>query len=187
MQRLRSAELLEQVVRQQKHPLIRETRRECMQELWDVLGVKELLQDIRSGAVEVREFYSELPSPMSLPLQWEQESAMMYDYSPTPRGIHQAVGEALKEVLKEQNRLVSPGGRELMQVQERQRLPKDEKQLHALLMTEGDLAAGELEIPPEWLESLAQSGRVMDCGRRSRKICACVRRAKLSAPDGQSA
>ena len=128
MQRLRSAELLEQVVRQQKHPLIRETRRECMQELWDVLGVKELLQDIRSGAVEVREFYSELPSPMSLPLQWEQESAMMYDYSPTPRGIHQAVGEALKEVLKEQNRLVSPGGRELMQVQERQRLPKDEKQ-----------------------------------------------------------
>ncbi len=161
MQRLRSAELLEQVVRQQKHPLIRETRRECMQELWDVLGVKELLQDIRSGAVEVREFYSELPSPMSLPLQWEQESAMMYDYSPTPRGIHQAVGEALKEVLKEQNRLVSPGGRELMQVQERQRLPKDEKQLHALLMTEGDLAAGELEIPPEWLESLAQSGRVM--------------------------
>ena len=28
-------------------------------------------------------------------------------------------------------------------------------------MTEGDLAAGELEVPVEWLESLAQGGRVL--------------------------
>ncbi|MDE6915549.1 MAG: DEAD/DEAH box helicase, partial [Lachnospiraceae bacterium] len=50
-QRLKSAELLEQVVREHAHPLIRETRRECMQELWDVEGVRELLCDIRAGVV----------------------------------------------------------------------------------------------------------------------------------------
>lgn len=164
-QRLKSAELLEQVVREDRHPLIRETRRECMQELWDAEGVRELLCDIRSGAVEVREVYTEIPSPMSLPLQWAQEAAVMYDYAPTPRGIHTAVEDALKESLQSGEGLLQPGSQELLQVQEnllaRDKLPKDERQLHALLMTEGDLAAGELDIPVEWLESLAQSGRVL--------------------------
>lgn len=157
MQRLKSAEMLEQVVREQEHPLIRETRRECIEELWDVKGVQELLYDIRSGAVRVREIYTETPSPMSLPLQWSQEAAVMYDYAPTPRGIHGAVEEALK---KEKN-LIRPGDTELQEVQERSKLPQDEKQLHSLLMAEGDLAAGELDIPVEWLDSLAKEGRVL--------------------------
>ena len=157
MQRLRSAEMLEQVVREKEHPLIRETRRECMQELWDAKGVLDLLCDIGSGAVEVREVYTETASPMSLPLQWGQEAAVMYDYAPTPRGIHNAVEEALKQ----EKELLKPGSRELTQVQERGKLPKDEKQLHSLLMTEGDLAAGELDIPAEWLENLTRDGRVL--------------------------
>ncbi len=157
MQRLKSAEMLEQLVREQAHPLIRETRRECMQELWDAEGVQALLYDIRSGAVRVREIYTDIPSPMSLPLQWSQEAAVMYDYAPTPRGIHGAVEEALAK----EKHLIRPGERELSEVQERNRLPRDEKQLHSLLMTEGDLAAGELDIPVEWLDSLAKEGRVL--------------------------
>ena len=157
MQRLKSAEMLEQVVRSREHPLIRETRRECMQELWDAAGVQEILQDIQSGAIAVREIYTQIPSPMSLPLQWSQEAAVMYDYAPTPRGIHGAVEEALQ---KEKN-LIRPGNQELLVVQERRQLPKDEKQLHSLLMTEGDLAAGELDIPVQWLENLARAGRVV--------------------------
>lgn len=156
-QRLKSAELLEQVVREDRHPLIRETRRECMQELWDAEGVRELLYEICAGTVKVLDIFTETPSPMSLPLQWAQEAAVMYDYAPTPRGIHTAVEEMLKEAVK-------PGTKELSQLEEshllRQKLPKDARQLHSLLMTEGDLEAGELEIPVEWLDSLAQSGRV---------------------------
>ena len=49
--------------------------------------LKELLLDIRSGIVEIKEVYTESPSPMSLPLQWGQEAAVMYDYSPTPRPL----------------------------------------------------------------------------------------------------
>lgn len=164
-QRLKSAEMLEQVVREKDHPLIRETRRECMQELWDARGVRELLCDLRAGAVEVREIYTEIPSPMSLPLQWAQEAAVMYDYAPTPRGIHAAVEDALREASRSETALLQPGSQELLEVQEnillREKLPKDEQQLHALLMTEGDLAAGDLDVPVEWLESLAQSGRVL--------------------------
>lgn len=45
----------------------------------------------------MREIYTETASPMSLPLQWSQEAAVMYDYAPTPGGIHAAVEEALQK------------------------------------------------------------------------------------------
>lgn len=157
LQRLRSAQMLEQLVRENNHPLIRETRRECMHELWDCEGVKELLYDIRSGAVEIREIYTDVPSPMSLPLQWAQEAAVMYDYAPTPLGIHGAV----QEELNRQKELIIPGSKELVQVQKREKLPTDETKLHSLLMAEGDLAAGELDIPAEWLDNLAKDGRAL--------------------------
>ena len=157
MQRLRSAEMLQQVVREKEHPLIRETRKECMEQLWDAKGVREVLEQVRCGGIIVREIYTETPSPMSLPLQWEQEAAVMYDYAPTPGGIHAAVEEALKQ----EKELLRPGEKELMEVHARNRLPGDEKQLHALLMAEGDLAAGELEVPVEWLEELGAKGHVV--------------------------
>ena len=155
MQRLRSAEMLDQVIREKNHPLIRETKRECMEQIWDGAGVRELLEKIRSGEILVREIYTKTPSPMSLPLQWSQEAAVMYDYAPTPQGIHTAVADALR-----QEELVRPGALELSQVQKREKLPTDEKQLHSLLMTEGDLAAGDLDIPVEWLENLSKEGRL---------------------------
>ena len=157
MQRLRSAEMLEQVVREKDHPLIRETTRECMEQFWDVQGVREVLEQIRRGEIVVREIYTETASPMSLPLQWSQEAAVMYDYAPTPRSIHAAVEEALQQ----EKELLLPGSQELAQTQDRTRLPADDKQLHSLLMTEGDLAAGDLEIPVEWLETLDQEGRAL--------------------------
>lgn len=157
MQRLRSAEMLEQVVCEKEHPLIRETRRECMEQIWDVEGVCELLKRIRLGEILVREIYTDTASPMSLPLQWSQEAAVMYDYAPTPRTIHAAVEEALKK----EKELVRPGMQELAQTQFREKLPENEKQLHSLLMTEGDLAAGELDIPIEWLEQLSGEGRAV--------------------------
>lgn len=163
MQRLRSAEMLNQVVQEKDHPLMRETRRECMNQLWDVAGVRELLESIQAGEIQVREIYTDTASPMSLPLQWSQEAAVMYDYAPTPRGIHAAVEEALQreKMLQQEKELVRPGSQELAQAQERGKLPQDERQLHALLMTEGDLAAGELEIPVEWLEKLAGEERAL--------------------------
>lgn len=162
MQRLKSAQMLEKLVREKEHPLIRETRRECMQELWDSEGLRQLLSDIRAGVVEVREFYTDIPSPMSLPLQWAQEAAVMYDYTPTPLGIYEAVQDAIREEAEKGRELVRPGRAELSQVQDAYvKLPEDEQQLHSFLMTQGDLAAGELDIPVQWLDQLARDGRAV--------------------------
>lgn len=150
MQRLKSTELLENLISEKDHPLIRETRRECLEDLWDVDSVISVLHGIRSGLITVREVYVDTLSPMSLPCQWQAEAAQMYEYSPTTPGIRQAVYDELKEMDK-----VKPAPEELAKQQERTRLPEDETALHSLLMMEGDLIAGELPVPVEWLLHLA--------------------------------
>lgn len=156
MQRLRSTEMLDSLVGIREHPLMAETRRECLEELWDIEGVLWLLSGIRSGLIAVREVYVDVPSPMSLPLQWQVEAAEMYEYSPVTPGIRQAAYEELKHI----NGL-KPSTQELEKVQERKKLPRDAEELHTLLVMEGDLEAGELETPVEWLEELALKGRAL--------------------------
>jgi len=154
VQRLRSSQMLESIVQYEKHPLIRETKRECLEDQWDLDGVEFVLKGIQTGAIRVRELFVDTLSPMSLPLQWQVEADNMYDYSPTPSGIHKASSEAV-----EQAHMMKPEQEQLEKVSERRRLPEDEKQLHSLLMIEGDLVAGELDVPIDWLEVLIERGR----------------------------
>lgn len=155
VQRIRSAQLLDSLMRHSDHPLIRETKRECLEDYWDLKGLEDILKKILTGAIRIHEMYLENPSPMSLPLRFQTEATMMYDYSPTPLGVHQAVGEALNKA-----RMIEPSKEQLDIVSERKRLPEDKVQLHTLLMIEGDLIAGELNIPVDWLESLAEREQV---------------------------
>lgn len=154
IQRMRSAELLSSLVEQERHPLIRETRRECLEDYWDLQGVETLLNGIQTGEIQIRELYNDIPSPMSLALRRQTEADMMYDYAPTPQNIHKATEAAVKKAEG-----ITPAPEHLISIAERSRLPEDAQQLHSLLMMEGDLTAGELDVPIEWLESLAANGR----------------------------
>ena len=151
VQRMRSAQMLDSLIQCEKHPLVRETKRECLEDYWDVGGVEQVLNAIRAGSIRVVELYPETPSPMSLTLRRQTEASMLYEYTPTPSGVFVAVEEALKNA-----RSIDPAPQQLKQVTERTRLPENEVQLHTLLMIEGDLEAGELNVPPEWLEALEQ-------------------------------
>ncbi|EEQ59486.1 DEAD/DEAH box helicase [Clostridiales bacterium 1_7_47FAA] len=156
MQRLKSTEMLDSLMNEKDHPLIRETKRECLEDQWDIDGVIQILHEIRAGLIHVREVCTDVPSPMSLPLQWQVEAAEMYEYAPATPGIRQAVYDELKYLEG-----IRPAPEALEKQQERTRLPQDEAQLHSILMTEGDLEAGELDVPVEWLASLAAQGRAL--------------------------
>lgn len=156
LQRMRSAEMLDSLARYDSHPLIKETKRECMEDYWDLEGLKYVLNGIQSGNIRIREMYLEIPSPMSLLLRQQTEASMMYDYTPTPVGVIKAAEDALEQV-----QMIPPSKEQLAFVSERTHLPEDENQLHSLLMMEGDLIAGELDIPVEWLENLAQREQVL--------------------------
>lgn len=155
-QRLRSTQMLDSLISCSDHPLIQETRRECLEDLWDIDGAIGILHGIRSGMIVVREMTLEVPSPMSLPLQWQVEAAEMYEYAPTTQGIHQSVYEKLNGM-----EMLKPSEEELLKLSERKKLPQDEMQLHSLLMMEGDIFAGELDVPVKWMEQLAIQGRVV--------------------------
>ena len=152
MQRLKSTEMLSSLMDQPDHPLIRETKRECLEHQWDISGVMEILAKIRSGLITVREIWLDVPSPMSLPFQWQAEAEEMYEYSPVTPKIRQTVQEDLKKAL------LKPTAEELSRGWTRKKMPENEEELHSLLMMEGDLEAGELDIPAEWLDTLARQG-----------------------------
>lgn len=155
VQRLRGAEMLDSLIEVENHPLVRETKRECIEDYWDLTGVEFVLKAIQSGEIQIREVFLDAPSPMSLPLRRQAEATLMYEYSPTPSTVHHAVEEALK-----QTQAIPPDPEELTRMHERTKLPEDENQLHSLLMIEGDLIAGELDVPLAWLELLAHQERV---------------------------
>jgi ATP-dependent Lhr-like helicase len=154
VQRLRGAETLDMVIEHKNHPLIRETMRECLEDYWDLSGLIDVLNKIKNDEISVREITNDEPSPMSLPLRRQAEANLLYEYYPSSRNINQSVEEALKEAEK-----IKPASEFLANL-ERKKLPENENQLHSLLMIEGDLESGELDLPLEWFESLTKAGRI---------------------------
>ncbi|MGN0642182.1 MAG: DEAD/DEAH box helicase [Huintestinicola sp.] len=156
VQRLRGAELLDSVIScSDDHPLIEETKRECLECMWDIKALTDILLKIKSGEITVREIHRTAPSPMSMTLRNQTESTLMYEYSPTAQRVKNISYERLGEV-----KGMQPTEESLKAVSERRKLPEDEQHLHSLLMTEGDLAAGELDVPFAWLKSLLKQGKV---------------------------
>lgn len=140
MQRLRSTEMLESLLQEEHHPLIVETKRECMEDQWDIDGLLEILHAIRSGEIRVHEIHLDTPSPLSLPLQWRVEAAEMYEYTPTTPGIRQAVYDELQQMDQ-----IKPSIEALEHAGNRNKSIQNASELHTMLMIEGDMTAEELK------------------------------------------
>lgn len=140
MQRLRSTEMLESLLQEEHHPLIMETKRECMEDQWDIDGLLNILYAIHSGRIQVHEIHLDTPSPLSLPLQWRVEAAEMYEYTPTTPGIQQAVYEELQQLDQ-----IKPSLEALTHAGKREKTIRTANELHTLLMVEGDMTAQELK------------------------------------------
>jgi ATP-dependent Lhr-like helicase len=160
VQRLRSAEMLDFVIKHDDHPLIRETKRECLEDYWDITGLMQLLSGIRDGEIKVHEVFRNTGSPMTRQLRFQAEFTLLYEYHPTTSGITSASDAALEKAV-EQSQSVKPQTEQLALVSERRRLPENAQQLHSMLMTEGDMTEDEYDIPREWFEELAGQNRAI--------------------------
>lgn len=155
VQRMRSAQALNDAIVQQEHPLVWETLRECMEEYWDIAALQTVLRGIHTGNICLLEQHSQVPSPMSLPFRRQVEAALMYDYTPTPPNAHRSVQQSLEAAA-----MLPPDAQLLAQSAAPARTVQDELQLHSLLMTQGDLIAGETDALPAFFNALARDGRV---------------------------
>ncbi|WEV63502.1 DEAD/DEAH box helicase [Bifidobacterium sp. ESL0732] len=79
-QRLRASELLAAAKTQHNFPLILETARECLQDVYDLPALKQLMTDIDDGKIEIRDVETQSPSPFAQNLLFGFVGSVMYEY-----------------------------------------------------------------------------------------------------------
>jgi ATP-dependent helicase Lhr and Lhr-like helicase len=175
-QRQRSANLLAVASRYGSFPIILETYRECLRDVFDLPGLVDILSSIRSRAIRVHSVETQQSSPFSRSLLFDYVAAYMYE-GDAPLAERRAHALALDRNLlrdllgdDELRELLDPAAiddTELeLQALSDGRKVRNADQLHDLLRRIGELT--ELEVshrlsePPralEWLALLQESHR----------------------------
>jgi len=99
--RQRAKKLLESVRRYGDFPVVLETWRSCLEDELDLESLKRLLDEVRSGEIEVRHVRTDAPSPFAANLVWKQTNTLMYD-DDRPEGEAGGRGAAIhRDLLRE--------------------------------------------------------------------------------------
>lgn len=100
-QRLRASELLAAAKTRHNFPLVLETARECLQDVYDLPALKRLMTGIDDGAIEVVDVETQSPSPFAQNLLFGFVGSVMYEYD-SPQAERRASLLAMDpEVLEE--------------------------------------------------------------------------------------
>jgi ATP-dependent Lhr-like helicase len=78
-QRQRSSQLLSVAARYGEFPVVLETMRECLQDVFDLPGLVGLMRDVASRAIRVVDVETTQPSPYSRTLLFDYVGAFMYE------------------------------------------------------------------------------------------------------------
>ncbi|MFF3644675.1 ATP-dependent helicase [Streptomyces sp. NPDC002564] len=173
-QRQRAAQLLEVASEFGSFPIVLEAVRECLQDVFDVPGLTELMGDIESRRVRLVEVTTPEPSPFARSLLFGYVAQFLYEgdsplaerraaaLSLDSRLLAELLGQAeLRELLDAE--VLTELEQELQWRTEDRRV-KDAEGIADLLRLLGPLTAAELAergAEPEWAEELAAARRVI--------------------------
>ncbi len=177
VQRRRSAQLLQVAARYPDFPIILETYRECLRDVFDVPALRSILADIKTQRLAVRELHSRQPSPFAASLLFAYVARFIYEGdAPLAERRAQMLSldhAQLRELLGEPElrELLDPEAISAIELR-LQRLDgrgaRHVDALHDLLLSLGDLSRAELEVrchPPSaaaaWLAELATARRLV--------------------------
>ncbi|HEU5474013.1 MAG TPA: DEAD/DEAH box helicase, partial [Actinophytocola sp.] len=173
-QRQRSAQLLSVAAKYERFPVVLEAMRECLQDVYDVAGLRELMADVRARRVRVVEVETQSASPFARSMMFGYAGMFLYD-ADLPLAERRAAALSLDSALLAEL-LGSEAIRELLDADvlaevERslQRLDPARHARHAedaadLLRFLGDLSVVEAErrgVAPEWLAELESARRAI--------------------------
>jgi ATP-dependent helicase Lhr and Lhr-like helicase len=178
-QRQRAADLLQVASRYGSFPILVETYRECLSDVFDLPALRELLAGVASREITVQSVETVKASPFASSLMFDYIAAYMYD-GDAPMAERRAGAltldrDLLRELLgqEELRDLLDPealADLELsLQSLTDERKATNADQLHDLLRRLGDLSASELAARVEggalnaerWLTELASSRRTV--------------------------
>jgi ATP-dependent Lhr-like helicase len=149
-QRLKAQSLLQVARRYGSFPIILETYRECLQDVFDLPALKRLLQGLRTRELDLVDVETASASPYSASLLFDYIATYMYeDDTPPAERRAQALSldrDLLRELLgqEELRDLLDPGAVEEVEAQLRGN-PRNADQLHDQLRLRGDLREGEYD------------------------------------------
>ena len=176
-QRQRSAQLLEIASRYPAFPIVLETVREILRDVFDVPALTELLRDIAARRIRIVEVETATPSPFGKSLLFRYVGAFMYEgdaplaerraqaLSLDPALLAELLGtDGLRELLDPA--VVEETERDLQQLSEGRRC-RDLEGVFDLLRTAGPLTASEVSArsvsdASGWLAELAAARRVIE-------------------------
>ncbi|CAL9414796.1 ATP-dependent RNA helicase RhlE [Nocardiopsis dassonvillei] len=171
-QRLRASHLLSVAGRYGSFPIVLETARECLRDLFDVPALVEVLRGVRSRDVRVVEVETDRASPFARSLLMEYTAAFLYE-GDVPAAEARAGALALDPSLlsdllgrTDLRDLLDPGVvAEVDALLQRTAAPvRDEEAAADLLREVGPLTAAEAAsrgVRPEWLAALEGAGRAV--------------------------
>ena len=176
LQRQRSANLLAVAGRYGSFPIILETYRECLRDVFDLPGLQEILRNLRSREIRVSSVETQEASPFARGLLFDYVAAYMYE-GDAPLAERRAQALTLDRTLlrdllgdDELRELLDPGALDELELElqglAERRKARNADQLHDLLRRVGDLRSDEvaarcspLEEAEPWLRSLAGTRR----------------------------
>ncbi|WP_033492053.1 DEAD/DEAH box helicase [Bifidobacterium biavatii] len=79
-QRLRAAQLLNAARLKRNFPLLLETARECLQDVYDLPALREIMTGVNAGTITLRETDTQTPSPFAENLLFGFVGSVMYQY-----------------------------------------------------------------------------------------------------------
>jgi ATP-dependent Lhr-like helicase len=181
LQRLRSQQLLSVAREYPAFPMIVETYRTCLRDVFDLPALRSLMADARSGAVTVDAVETSGPSPMARSLMFDYVAAYLYEGDlPVAERRAQALAldrQMLRELLGDEElrdlldpQAVAEVAAEL-QALDPERRARDADDVHDLLRRLGDLTGAELTArtasdPAPLLATLVDQGRAAALGDR---------------------
>jgi ATP-dependent Lhr-like helicase len=147
-QRLKAQSLLQVARRYPAFPIVLETYRECLQDVFDLPALQRLLRALRSRTIDVVDVETPSASPYSASLLFDYVATYMYeDDTPPAERRAQALSldrDLLRELLgqEELRDLIDPGALEEVEGYLRGD-PRTPDELHDLLRRRGDLRSDE--------------------------------------------
>jgi ATP-dependent Lhr-like helicase len=149
-QRLKAQGLLQVARKYASFPIVLETYRECLQDVFDLPALKRLLGRLRARELDLVDVETATASPYASSLLFDYIATYMYeDDTPPAERRAQALSldrDLLRELLgqEELRELIDPTA--LAEVEASLRpFPQDPERLHDLLRLRGDLRSGEFD------------------------------------------
>ncbi len=174
--RQRAANLLAVASRYGSFPILLETYRECLQDVFDLPALQEVLRGIRQREIRVTAVETATASPFSRSLVFDYIAEFMYDGdAPLAERRAQALAldrERLRELLgqEELRELLDPSALQDLEIELQglgERRARTRDQVHDLLRRVGDLTAAEVagrttgDADGAWLDELERERRTV--------------------------